>query len=249
MDFAVPDLWTTLIWAVIAGAAMWALFWLRARQRRIEKEMERRSHALDQIDTVSGWPPQATRVLTSSQSQALHLLRRALPERLILAQVPLSHFLRVPTRHSNLEWMRRIGRVTADLMICDAQGRVLSVIDLRRTGRDHSEQARKRHERMARVLEAAQIPFHVWDEARLPAASTVRRAFGPDAVRQGDGLPSDTSPMTIAPLDQKDPPVSGWFDELHATRPTKLDSVEVIHSDSMLSDFAPTRSPEVARAR
>jgi Protein of unknown function (DUF2726) len=247
MNFAVFNQWTPSVGVVSAVAvAVVALLYLQRRRRhRADRAAEHQWRA-EQVDTVIGWPPQATRVMTSAQCRALHLLRRALPERLILAQVPLSHFIEVPTRHSNLEWMRRVGRVTADLMICDAQGRVLCVIDLRRIGHERSFQTRRRHERMARVLEAAQMPFYVWDEARLPTASTVRRAFGEDAVREGEG--GAIGRMAISPRDQKDPPVSGWFDDLHATQPTKLDSVVVVRSDTMHSDGAPVRAPHIAQA-
>jgi hypothetical protein len=59
-------------------------------------------------------------VLTIGERRAYELLRTALPGFLVLAQVPLGRFLRVPTRHSHAEWMQRVGSLSADLLVCNA---------------------------------------------------------------------------------------------------------------------------------
>jgi hypothetical protein len=204
-----------------------------------------RPRALDAVDTVIGWPPEATRVLTLRHQRALEVLRRALPDHLILAQVPISHFVKVPTRHSYVEWLRRVGHVCVDLMICDAASNVLAVIEVRPADRVETDRARKRHTRVERVLRAAGIPLHVWNEALLPDPAAVRKAFSPTDSSEGRSDEVDAGPDT-SPLEptlygrtrgratadlpgSKEPPRSTWFDELHATQPTQLDSVEVIH--------------------
>ena len=58
-------------------------------------------------------------------------LRSAAPGLMVLAQVPLSRFLRVPTRHSHAEWLQRVGCLSADLLVCDTGSRVLAVVDIR----------------------------------------------------------------------------------------------------------------------
>src|SRR5207245_11759554 len=55
----------------------------------------------DGFDTVAAWPPQATRVLTTPERQVYDLLRNAMPAHMILAQVPLQRFIKVPTRNSS----------------------------------------------------------------------------------------------------------------------------------------------------
>ena len=65
--------------------------------------------SVDRIDTVIGWPPQPTRVLGTQERLAYSTLARALPEYMILAQVPLARFLNVPRRNSYADWLRRVG--------------------------------------------------------------------------------------------------------------------------------------------
>ena len=95
---------------------------------------------------------------------------------MVLAQVPLSRFLRVPTRRSHAEWLQRVGHVSVDLLLCDRSSQVLAAIDLRHP--QESERSRTRHERMSRVLRAAGIDVHVWREGALPTRSQVRALFG-----------------------------------------------------------------------
>ena len=144
------------------------------------------------LDTVQAWPPEAARVMTVQERQSYELLRRALPGYMVLAQVPLSRFLRVPTRHSYAEWLQRVGSHSADLLVCDTGSRVLAVIDVR--AEDESARSRNRHERLGRVLRAAGIRVHVWREGHLPTPAEVRTALAHDLVRgSGPMQPVSTS--------------------------------------------------------
>ena len=139
-------------WALPATALLLlAWLWMRLRHRRLR----RRTPATEYLDTVAAWPPQAVRVLTVAERQAYELLRRALPGYLVLAQVPLSRFLRVPTRNSYIDWVQRVGLLSADLLLCDAASRVLVVIDIR--AQQETPRAQRRHARMVRVLQAAGV--------------------------------------------------------------------------------------------
>lgn len=160
---------------------------LRQRRQSGARDLSRRREALD---TVQDWPPQATRVLTVAERRAHELLRTALPGMLILAQVPLSRFLQVPTRQSYVDWMQRVGGLSADLVVCNTDSRVLAVIDIH--GAAQSERSRRRHERMARVLKAAGIEVQVWHEDRLPSASQLRALLG-DVLARG-ALVAGTTP-------------------------------------------------------
>lgn len=148
-----------------------ALLAVRFRQRHSAQ----RGSAREALDTVASWPPEAARVLTIAERQAYDLLRRALPGYLVLAQVPLSRFIRVPSRHSYVDWLQRVGALSADLLLCDAGSRVLAVIDIRSP--QESERSRRRHERMTRVLRKAGIHVLTWREDALPTASEVRHAM------------------------------------------------------------------------
>ena len=145
--------------------------WMRVRQR----SQGRRSASRDALDTVAAWPPEAARILTIDERQAYELLRRAMPGFLVLAQVPIARFIRVPARHSYFDWMQRVGSLSADLLLCDAGSRVLAVIDIRAV--QESERSRRRHERMTRVLTASGIQVHTWREGQLPSINEARNAL------------------------------------------------------------------------
>lgn len=151
----------------------------------------------DALDTVQDWPPEPARVMTVQERQSYELLRRALPGYMVLAQVPLARFLRVPTRHSYTEWLQRVGSLSADLLVCDTGSRVLAVIDVR--AEDESARSRRRHERLGRVLRAAGVRVHVWREGHLPTPAEVRTALAHDLVR-GSGPMQPVTATTSRPM-------------------------------------------------
>jgi hypothetical protein len=168
MDFLTPIATFALPATVLL---LLTLVGLRMRQR----QSAARGAARDALDTVAAWPPEAARILSVDERQAYELLRRALPGFLVLAQVPLSRFIRVPLRHSYADWLQRVGALSADLLLCDAGSRVLAVIDVR--AQQESDRARCRHERMARVLRASGIHVFHWREGALPSPAEVRTAM------------------------------------------------------------------------
>ena len=165
--------------------------------RRRLANPQRRPQRLDELDTVQDWQPEAARVLTVAERRAYDLLRQALPGLLVLGQVPLSRFLRVPTRHSHAEWMQRVGSLSADLLVCNAGSRVLAVIDIRPA--EQTERSRRRHERMARVLKAAGIEVQVWQEDRLPSPAEVRTVLG-SVLERGAAPAAQVKPVSSRPM-------------------------------------------------
>ncbi|HEY2925538.1 DUF2726 domain-containing protein [Piscinibacter sp.] len=172
-----------IVLALLAGA--WALRWRANRQRGD-------SRPADNLDTVAAWPPQATRVLTTVEREAYDRLRAALPAHMILAQVPLARFIKVPTRNSYAEWLRRVGHLCADFVVCDRHSQVIAVVEIRSADDRLSDRARKRQQRLARVLKAAAVPVHVWSENALPAVDAVREAIVPSPP------PAPATPATAA---------------------------------------------------
>lgn len=197
------------------------------------------------LDTLAAWEPQATRVLTAAECQAFNVLARAYPQHVILAQVPIARFLRVPTRHSYREWLRRVGTQCADLVLCDPRSQVLAVVSVRESG-PQSEGSLKRHARMNRVLGAADIPLYTWVEGALPSPEGARRQIGVDpyveradvavqpalaTVGGSDGVDRPPQrpwgrhadvPQPDEVLELREPPASSWFDEFDSRR-TPLD--------------------------
>jgi hypothetical protein len=188
------------------------------------------------LDTVAAWPPTATRILTTAERNAYGTLVRALPGYMILAQVPLARFLKVPTRHSYSEWLRRLGTQCADLVVCDMASEVLAVVNVQAPAGSESERARKRLNRMARVLKAAGIPMHVWTDTALPSVETAREMLLPKAtaapvptaapapvadtrVRTSRPTPFDDLQRDSAQderIEVREPPPSTWFDEFNS---------------------------------
>jgi hypothetical protein len=148
----------------------------KARQEGKARFGRKSMHGPDNLDTLADWEPVATRVLTSGERDAYHVLRRALPDHVILAQVPVARFIKVPTKNSYNEWLRRVGSLCADLVVCDMSSQVIAVVEVRQPLSREKERTQRRHARMDRVLQAARIPVHVWLEGALPGPAVAREA-------------------------------------------------------------------------
>lgn len=221
---------------VLLLAALVFVWW---RQRSAPKSSERRNQKvrmMEGLDTLMSWHPQATRVMTTPERKAYAALRAGLPEHIILAQVPLARFLKVPTRHSYSEWLRRVGVLCGDIVVCDSASQVVAVVDIRVPESQENERGRQRHERMDRVLQAAEIPLHIWREdaipnavgarnailgmpadapAAAPAVATMRSAAGTATPSRAPAV--DRIPAAVVDddgMEQHDPPSSTWFDEM-----------------------------------
>jgi hypothetical protein len=223
---------------IVGGLALLVvLVWVILKRRAPREEASPRRgkvRSMDGLDTLMSWHPQATRVMTTPERKAYAALRAGLPEHIILAQVPLARFLKVPTRHSYSEWLRRVGVLCGDLVVCDSVSQVIAVVDIRAPESQENDRAKQRHERMDRVLKAAEIPLHVWREDALPNAVGARNAIlgmpveETSAVPTGATRPSPTATPVRAPvaarvpaavaeddgMEQRDPPSSTWFDEM-----------------------------------
>lgn len=165
------------MWLAVGGVllvALLALWWLVRRDHALDVPSRLGSNALDGLDTLDAWQPTPTRVLTGQERLAYATLVRALPDYMILAQVPLARFLKVPTRNSYVEWLDRVGNLCADLVVCDHSSQVIAVVDVRVQPHQASDRNRQRHDRMKRVLRAAGIPLQVWYENALPSAEVAR---------------------------------------------------------------------------
>lgn len=213
---------------LVAGVlVLLTLVLLRMRSRRGPR---RGQQARDALDTVAAWPPDSARVLSVHERQAYELLRRAMPGMLVLAQVPLSRFLRVPTRHSYVDWLQRVGSLSADLLVCDAGSRVLAVIDIRSP--NETERSRRRHERLTRVLKAAGVRVYTWREGALPSMADIRTSVAAD-LAPPEAKPTASKPMPLIPVpeieevlaegdlaayDGLEPVPSGFYEDLDSVR-------------------------------
>jgi len=215
--------------AVLCLVLVW--WWLR---HRAAGGTTQKARPEDALDTVAAWPPEPARVLTTPEQRAYQLLARNLPSGYaVLAQVPLSRFLRVPTRHSYREWMRRVGRLNADLVVCDSTFQVLTVVSVRPEPGKDSERGVERHARMDRVLRKAGIRVLNWHESTLPRAEFVPDlVFGrsgpvpapePPAIAAAAGAPAQPRESEAPDADAAaaEPLPSTFFDDLDS-RPVPL---------------------------
>ncbi|MBI5259671.1 MAG: DUF2726 domain-containing protein [Burkholderiales bacterium] len=180
----------------LATALVLVLSLFAARRRRPPPRTGKR----DTPDTVQTFTPLPVRVLTVAERQAHTLLRQAMPGYLVLAQVPLSRFLSVPSRQS--EWLQRVAGLSADLLLCDSGSRVLAVIDVRPARL--SDNSRRRHERMTALLRKAGIKVLSWHEEALPDVQMARSQLlpmlaAPSAPREA-AQPSSSRPMPLIPV-------------------------------------------------
>lgn len=216
-----------LVFALVFLLALLLIWWgVRNRAGRGSD-----SSPTDALDTVAAWPPQATRVLTTPERQAYDLLRNALPAHMILAQVPLQRFIKVPTRNSYAEWLRRVGHLSADFVICDRHSQVIGVVELRHADEQPSGRARRRQDRLMKVLAAAHIKVHEWSAESLPTIEAAREAIAPappaeePVARPVGAKPAVLTEPAVAPNEAslvREPPPSTWFDDLD-TGPAPLD--------------------------
>ena len=224
-----------IVLVLLAAALLIGWFWLR---RRGAAGTSQPTAPSERIDTITGWPPQATRVLSARERVAFGTLVRALPEYMVLAQVPLSRFLSVPKRHSYADWLRRVGYQCVDFAVCDMAAQVVAVVELQAEGGQPSERARKRLTRISRSLQAANIPLLIWRADALPSTSAAREAILPKpaatpfTTEMPTGAPAAAAASVGAlpafnPFDEAgrdstqdetiellEPPPSTWFDDL-----------------------------------
>jgi hypothetical protein len=185
--------------SVIALFCALPLVWWLARRTG---PSERPEMPAERMDTLAAWPPEATRVLRSSERIAFSTLKLALPGYMILAQVPMARFLTVPKRNSYAEWMRRLGNQCVDFVICDVTSQVISVVEVRPPLDQMNERLRGRLDRVDKVLAAANIPVHVWNEERLPSIEVARDRLLPRKPAVPPGMdkrvPVNRQPLTAA---------------------------------------------------
>lgn len=181
-----------VIVVLVLAAAAAVVWWTMQRGAGGPAQAKRETR----LDTLIGWPPQGTRIMTSAERLAWGVLSAAMPGYMVLAQVPIARFTRVPMRNSYSEWLRRIGNHCADLLVCDMASHVIAVVHLQPAGGEPNERAQRRLARMKRVLKAEDIKVFVWTEGALPTAGAVREALL-GAGSGGASIAPDTVPSRV----------------------------------------------------
>jgi hypothetical protein len=96
--------------------------------------------------------------------------------------------------------MRRLGSQCVDFVVCDVTSQVIAVVEIRPPAEQIGEKLRARLDRVERVLKAANIPVHVWNEYRLPTIEAAREKLLPRAPAIPPGMAKkplvDLQPLT-----------------------------------------------------
>lgn len=208
---------------IVGGTAAWV--WDKQRKAKAKVAKQR---VVEARDTVADWPPTATRILSVPERQAYETLVKALPEYLVFVQVPLSRFMRVPTRYSYGEWLSRVGQLSADLLICDPTTEVHAVVEIR--GAEESPRSVQRHNRMVRVLKAAGIEVLVWPDTAIPTPTAARHQLFPEEAQKARAERAEmlaraeraaAEPIPVADVreldEPREPPPTTWFNDLDGT--------------------------------
>ncbi len=119
------------------------------------------------------WPYRARSPLAAAERAAYHRLVDALPELVVLAQVPLTSFLRVRQGQNWHEWHDRISQKTVDFLVCEKDFDIVMVVELDDPARDRPGRARDVAAK-TRALTAAGITLVRWRAAALPDVATIR---------------------------------------------------------------------------
>lgn len=219
----------TLLAALISSLAL--LLALSLWRRRAPAPQHTRDNSLD---TVQAWPPQAVRVMTLGERKAFEVLKRALPNHVILSQVPLSRFISVPTRNPYQQWLQRAGRLAVDVLVCDYSSRAVAAIEVRTA--EESKRSAKRHQRLVEVLRAAGVTVYEWNEDELPSIPEVRELFASRSAGHKDSASIDARGKRLIPVPeiaevladgdvtdygQLEPVPSAFYDDLDEPQPQR----------------------------
>ncbi len=149
-----------------------------------------RALAKQRVD-AGDWPFTATRPLSRVEQVLYYRLAQTLPDHVVLAQVPLSQFLRVRKGSTWREWHNRISQKSIDFLICDRDFTVVAGIELDDASHDSAIRS-KADVTKGRALAAARVPLVRWRTTALPDAATIRSVIDEIRRDRGDDLAAVT---------------------------------------------------------
>jgi hypothetical protein len=215
--------------AVAAAAAavvlclVLALLARRLRKRRPAagqpkaKARTDRPNSREGVDLLARYHPSAVRVLTAFEREAFDLVRAALPQHIVMAQVPLMRYLKVQDKRTEDDWLRGLSMLSADILVCDSSSRPVIAVEI--LPPNPGPRAQERHERMRQLLEGVGVRVLIWQEARLPAAEQARTQL--QAALESAGAPAarqKTSRGDVPPVARRRGPASDAQPTAAATR-------------------------------
>lgn len=208
--------------AVVLCLVLALLAW-RLRKRRPAagqpkaKARTDRPNSREGVDLLARYHPSAVRVLTAFEREAFDLVRAALPQHIVMAQVPLMRYLKVQDKRTEDDWLRGLSMLSADILVCDSSSRPVIAVEI--LPPNPGPRAQERHERMRQLLEGVGVRVLIWQEARLPAAEQARTQL--QAALESAGAPAarqKTSRGDVPPVARRRGPASDAQPTAAATR-------------------------------
>jgi very-short-patch-repair endonuclease len=120
------------------------------------------------------YPFEQCRPLSEQEQVLFWLLRKVLPDQMVLSQVALSQILRVSKGHNSRAWRNRIDRMSIDFLVCLQDASIVAAIEL-------DDSSHKRKDRVAadakktKALESAGIKLIRFRQ--MPTEEELRLTF------------------------------------------------------------------------
>jgi len=134
-----------------------------------------RKRAEAEADDGTPWPFYSKRPLSQAEQELYHRLVAALPEHIVLAQVPLSRVMGVKKGFSARGWLNRINRMSFDFVVCLKDSTVMAAIEL--DDRSHESDRVEADVKKSRAASSAGIRLVRWNVKGLPDSDDIRHAF------------------------------------------------------------------------
>lgn len=122
------------------------------------------------------WPYLKKKVLSNPEQILYSRLIKALPEYIVLAQVPLSRFIEVRKVNNYQKYFNKISRLSVDYLVCNKDFSVLKAIEL--DDSSHNNKARKLVDiRKDSAFKAAGIDIIRWRVESLPDEKIIKASI------------------------------------------------------------------------
>lgn len=126
-------------------------------------------------DDVAHWPYEPLPLMTNSEVRFFELLRDAVPEYFIFAQVQLSRIIDANQAPESRKWLNRISRLSIDYLLVDVDAQT-SLIAIELDDWSHESEARQRTDaKKNKALSCAGIPIMRFHVEKMPTVEQLRR--------------------------------------------------------------------------
>ena len=179
------------VWIVVAAAISgllglaFALVWRSGADAR------------DAKDLPEDWPLTQRPLFSLAERELYHRLQAALPQRVILAKMPLVRFCQPLNSKELSYWFNLLGPLHVSFVVCNDQGRVLAAVDIERDRRPASRRAATITQAVlsncrVRYLKCSEDQLATTGELQLLVPSTI------DAPRSGPASSVRDGKATLA---------------------------------------------------